>query len=287
MLSAMRKEICKGRSAVFDLEEYLERIPAPVQFQDLVQNRFRPSSAFFYPDLYAYIKHHTMPIVMEIGLVETGWRALKGLLDFGLCPPPEYKGAFPVDHIGVDFGNLVVHSYGETPGNRRASRSELQSKQDGMLSFYLGPMFEGRAGACLALGRDGVAKMAGSIPLRKMGEYPACTFPVECEAARRVLEGGRERFWLPLMTKANAETLPDVQAPELGMTLQMFLPIGHRKKLHVKEVQLNGVALQASRTYGYELICGSDGWHVFVNLPPDLTKTEKLFCIIVSYEILN
>ena len=88
-----------------------------------------------------------------------------------------------------------------------------------------------------------------------------------------------------MLTKADADALPRMESPRLGMTLQMFLPIGHRKELNVRKLLLNGKEMPLSKDHGYELRRGSDGWHVFVNLPPEVTKKEKLFCIIVSYEI--
>ena len=291
LLAAMRKEVCKGGSAVFDLEEYMERIPAPQEYRAMYPNQVRPSNAVFYPDLYAYIKYHTMPIVMEIGQPETGWRALKGLMDYAMKMPPEFRGSLPVDHIGTDFGNLVVASYGANPGMRRRSRAELQSKVNSFLPCLAYATFVGEMGAALAIGDSGIKQLAGSIPLREMekhhiSEFPAADIPGK-KNIRSYLQNSRLTMLLPLMANVNysQQTLPDVDPIRQGVTLQMFIPIGCRNDLQMTAVLFNGEKLAESTLDGYELVRGSDGWHLFINLPPERTCKTSMYHILAQYKI--
>lgn len=290
LLDAMRKEVCKGNSAVFDLEEYLERIPAPLEYRQIYPNQVRPSNAVFYPDMYAYIKYHTMPVVMEIGQAETGWRALKGLMDYAFKLPPEYRGSLPVDHIGTDFGNLVVASYGLNPGMRRRSRVELWSKVNNLLPFYMSPMYIGELGAGLAVGDSGVNRMTGGVPLREMAKHSVCEFPAaEVPNSKNIEEFYKDyhaKMLLPLLANISyTDGVKDVEPFQNGVTLQLFIPIGHRKNLRMSRVLLNGEELAESESDGYELVRGSDGWHLFLNLPPERTANENMYHILARYEI--
>ena len=291
LLSAMRKEICKGSSAVFDLEEYLERIPAPPEFRAMFPNWVRPSNAIFYPDLYAYMKYHTMPVVMEIGVPETGWRAVKGLMDYAMKLPPEYRGSLPVDHVGTDFGNLVAASYGSTPGMRRRSRVELRSKANGFMPFHASSMHLGELCTGLALGDSGLRRMIGDMPLHEVSrhhisEFPSGDFPGQ-EALRRALKNYRFTTLHPLLanTDFQCDGLGDVEPFQNGVTLQLFIPVGHRRTLKMTEVLLNGVPLPESGADGYELVRGSDGWHLFLNLPPERTRRADLFFVLAKYDM--
>ena len=294
LLTAMRKEICKGNSAVFDLEEYLERIPAPPEFRQMYPNWVRPSNATFYPDLYAYMRYHTMPVVMEIGQPETGWRALKGLMDYAMKMPPEYRGSLPVDHIGTDFGNLVVGSYGTTPGMRRRSRAELWSKANSFMPFYASSMYIGELGAGLALGDSGIKRMTGGVPLRKMAEHCIREFPADKTLPGRknidnFLKTSKSEMFLPLLANSNYidKNIPEVEPFQYGVTLQLFIPIGHRRNLQMATVLINGEELAESKVNGYELIRGSDGWHLFLNLPPERTCRENIYHILARYDIVK
>ena len=287
LLAAMRQEVCKGKSAVFDLEEYLERIPAPPEYRAMYPSRVRPSNAVFYPDLYATIRYHAMPIVMEIGQAETGWRALKGLMDYALNPPPEYRGSLPVDHVGVDFGAIVASSHGKTPGERRRSRCELQEKSPSFLTFYLTPMRIGEVGAALVLGNSGKQIMAGDLLLREMARHAASEFPAGEPACRRKLFGklSEQSRLLPLLANTNySEDIPDCGTLQEGICLQFFLPVGHRRNLRITECLLNGEKMAEGEEDGYELVRGSDGWHLFLNLSPKRTRHERLFHVLVHYE---
>lgn len=290
MLAAMRKEINKGSSAVFDLEEYLERIPAPAEYRQMFPNQVRPSNAVFYPDMYAYFKYHTLPVVMEIGQKETGWRALKGLMDYALKLPPEYRGSLPVDHIGTDFGNLVVASYGHNPGMRRRSRVELWSNANKFMTFYATPMYLGELGAGLVLGNAGVRRMAGDIQLREMAEHHISEFPVEKLPYHKNIEKYckkcKAEMFLPLLANSAYSECPgDIENFQNGVTLQLFIPVGHRKNVHMTKVLLNGMELEESAIYGYELVRGSDGWHLFINLPPEFTVGENMYHILADYDL--
>jgi hypothetical protein len=291
LLNSMRKEVCKGNSAVFDLEEYLERIAAPNEFRQMFPNRVRPSNAVFYPDLYAYIKYHTLPIVMEIAQAETGYRALKGLMDYGYKVAPEYRNSLPVNHIGTDFGNLVVASYGTNPGQKRQSRCELQSKIDHMLPFYASPMYLGEMCAALALGPSGIKEMVGTIPLREMQNYPIKSFPVSIVNQEKVLydnlTNAQSKMLLPLLANINYDDskVKDIENIQNGLTLQMFIPIGRKRSISMTKVLLNGQELLESSSFGYQLIKGSDAWHLFINLPPKYTKNTKIYHIYANYQV--
>lgn len=289
LLAAMRREVCKGNTAVFDMEEYLERIPAPREIRAHFPEKFRPSNACFYTDLYAYVRHHTLPIVMEMGQAETGWRALKGLMDYAMNTPPEYRGSLPVDHVGVDFGYLVAASYGRNPGERRRSRCELQAKSGSFLTFCMTPMRQGEICAALVLGNSGKHQLAGNISMREMPEHQASEFPVELsqrkhrEIASRLAGDFRLR---PLLAGTNyTDDLPECEALQQGLCLQCFIPIGHRRTVSILECLLNGEQMPEGTEFGYELVRGSDGWHLFLNLPPEKTKKLKVFHLILHYTV--
>ena len=289
LLDAMRKEINRGNSAVFDLEEYLERIPAPLEYRQMFPNQVRPSNAVFYPDLYAYFKYHTMPVVMEIGQAETGWRALKGLMDYAFKLPSEYRGSMPVDRIGTDFGNLAVASYGQNCGMRRRSRAELQSKANSFMTFYVSPMYLGELGAGLALGKKGIHRMCGDIPLREtakhhISKYPAAELP-DSKNIKDYCKNCKGKMFLPLLANtAYLNDIADVEMLQNGVTLQLFIPVSHRRTVKMTKVLLNGKELEESAIFGYELVRGSDGWHLFLNIPPEITSSETIYHILANYD---
>ena len=159
LLQAMRAEVCRGNTAVFDLEEYLQRIPAGLEFKAKLPGRFRPSREWFFTDHYAYVKYHALPVVFEIGCEETGVLGLKGLLDFGMNLPPEAAGSLPVDHTYTEFGNLTVAAYGGTPGEKRRSRAELWAAAPCMRTRMLSPNYNGRIAVALTIGVQGARRL--------------------------------------------------------------------------------------------------------------------------------
>jgi len=284
LLDAMRREICRGKTAVFDLGEYLERIAAPEEIRTLFPNHFRPSTAMFYPDMYPYIKCHTMPIVMEIGQDETGWRAIKGLMDYGLKLPPEMHGGLPVDHVGVDFGNIVIGSYGTNPGQRRISRCEIQAKMNSFVTFLQYPTRLGKIGVALTIGFKGLKQLIGDIPIAELTQHPADVFPADTACRCAVSQNVPGDKLAPLFHNPEAENPPETELLQNGVRLQMFIPIGHRVRLAAEEICLNGKPLKASPTDGYELIAGSDGWHLFINVPPVKSRRLAIYHIQAKYK---
>ena len=96
-------------------------------------------------------------------------------------------------------------------------------------------------------------------------------------------------MFLPLLANSNYidKNIPEVEPFIYGVTLQMFIPIGHRRTLQMNTVLVNGEELAESPVNGYELIRGTDGWHLFLNLPPERTCRENIYHILARYDIVK
>lgn len=287
LLQAMRAEICKGNAAVFDLEEYFQRIPAGPEFKAKFPGRFRPSREWFFTDHYAYAKYHTLPIVFEIGCEEIGAMGLKGLLDFGLNLPPEAAGSLPVDHAYTEFGNLTVAAYGCVPGEKRRSRTELWAAAPWMRTRLLNPVCVGRIGVALTLGISGERRLRNAgdswgqdsqTLFRDLSSTPDFDF----DAMRMFLAQGPEQRFSVVCDLPDLNSDP-IHLPQHGLVLSSYIPVGPSRNVYVEEVRLNGFPLQENSRDGYELIRGTDGYHLRTNVPPDLSRRLDLYVVTVHY----
>lgn len=147
-------------------------------------------------------------------------------------------------------------------------------------------------GGDVAIGNAGVKRMVGDLPLNEVHLHDARNFPTADipgkKNIRAFLERGTERRFSPLLGNIAYQSMPGEADPiKNGVTLQMFLPIGRRYKIAIKLVMVNGIELNPSPEDGYELIRGDDGWHLFLNLPPERTQNENIFHILAEYEVLK
>ena len=158
------------------------------------------------------------------------------------------------------------------------------------MTFYATPMYLGELGAGLVLGNAGVRRMAGDMQLREMAEHHISEFPFEKLPYHKNIEKYckkcKAEMFLPLLANSAYSECPgDIENFQNGVTLQLFIPVGHRRTVKMSKVLLNGKELEESAIYGYELVRGSDGWHLFINLPPEFTVGENMYHILADYDL--
>lgn len=292
-LDGLRSGVASGHTAVYDLEENLQRISVSHAMQQQFPHRFRPSWEYAYTDLYPYLKYHTMPIVWEVGCEETVIDAVRGMLEFCMKLPTEWHGSLPVDHVLADFGNLTVNSYGVFPGQRRRSRVELWSKLESLRTGYASPVYNGFHFVTMTVGKAGVAQLvegtpfdfSKGIPLSVLAEGRQDTEVVQWSVIRRFLQqvGDSDQMLYP-MRHDNAEQMPAQAKLENGVTLRSHLPYSAHCKLTMKSIHLNGFSLACDPVDGYELLQAPDGWHLFVNIPPEKSKQSSLYILAAEYD---
>lgn len=293
LLQVLRSGVADGHTAVYDLEENLQRIPASVAMQQLCPHRFRQSWEHAYTDLYPYLKYHTMPIIWEVGCEETVIDAVQQLLGFGLKPPLEWRGGLPVDHLLADLGNLTVTSYGILPGQKRRSRAELWSKLESLWTRYAAPVYNGYHCVAMTVGKAGIRELFGGknfackkgIPLCELSEGREDTETVRWSKIRLFLqhEGDFSQMLYP-MRHDKSENMPECTVIENGITLQSHLPYSAHCTLTMKTIHLNGYPLTPDSVDGYELLPMPDGWHLFVNIPPEKSKQLSLYILTAEYD---
>ena len=161
------------------------------------------------------------------------------------------------------------------------------------MPFYACSMYVGELCVGLALGDKGIKQMSGDIPVREMQNHHASEFPAGDFSGKEKIHSLMKNYQctmlLPLLANTSYKTdgMGDIEPFENGVTLQLFIPIGHRRTLQMSEVMLNGEELSPSVTDGYELVCGSDGWHLFLNLPPKRTAGTFIYHVAAKYEIIK
>ncbi len=213
-------------------------------------------------------------------------RGLKGLLDFGLNLPPEAAGSLPVDHAYTEFGNLTVAAYGRSPGEKRRSRAELWAAAPWMRTRMLTPNCSGRIGVALTLGVSGGLRLpesglswnqAGRTPFQDMPNTPDCDF----DAIRAFLAQGPERRFAAICDLPELDS--DPRLPQHGLVLCSYIPVGASRNVRLEEVRLNGFPRREDPRDGYELIRGTDGHHLRINVPPALSRRLKAYLVTARY----
>jgi hypothetical protein len=232
------------------------------------------------------VKCHALPIVFEIGCEETGVLGLKGLLDYGMNLPPEAAGSLPVDHAYTEFGNLTVAAYGRSPGEKRRSRAELWTAAPWMRTRMLVPNLSGRIAVALTIGASGLGRLPSPGPswttdwrtlFRDLPNRGDCDF----DAIREFLAKGPEQRFVATCDLPDVGT--DTGLPRHGIVLSSFIPVSPLRNVRMEDVRLNGLPLPADQKDGYELIRGTDGYHLRINVPPEKSVRLNLYFVTAGY----
>lgn len=273
------------------MDEMLQRLKSVTAAGQSFPYRFRESREQFYTGVYPYLRYHTLPIIFEIGREQLAVNALKGMLDFGLNPPPELDGGLPVDNLRTDFGGLTVGSGGVTPGEKRASRVELWNQIEGVNTFRAYPRFYGRDLFVITLGRAGIKEFFGDknpnswsrldqeqffAPRTSGAEY-------DWEAINQFLRLGPETQLAPQGGLAVSMNAPEHLRIEHGLSFAFDIPVAARYQAEILDLRVNGFELPNAPRDGWQLLKTDLGYRVVIKLSGEKCADHNFFIVSCGY----
>ncbi len=285
------KEISKDGFHVQRLEENIQRLKNVTALQKSFPKRFRESRELMYPDIYPYVKYHTLPLIFEIGNEQMGVAALKGVLKFGMQAPIEYNGAFPVNNLSSGFGSLMIGAGGVTPAEKRASRVEIWDNVESFGVYCAYPKYYGRDLFVVACGTDGQKEFFGKLDpykwhnlyLTKLFENRPDTEKYCWSAIKQFLQLGPENQFASIN-----DPIPDKCKNKIdlkhGISFAFQIPISSVNEAEILDIRINGKTIPEAENNGYELLKTDIGYTVIVRLDSNFCKDMNFFVISCAYK---
>ncbi len=273
------------------IEDTMQRLKSVTTARDAFPRRFRESRELLYPDMYPYIKYHTMPVIFEIAHEGMALGALKGLLDFGMTPPAEYENSFPVNNLRTDFGGFSVTSGGTTAAERRASRAELWSQVEAIDSYRTAPRFKGRDLYVVTLGKRGRDAFFGNrnpdsshnLYLTRLFADKQNDANYDWDAINQFALLGPESHLAPLGGMPRpAETAEEVTLKH-GIGFAYGLPVAAKYDVKLLDLRVNGKSL-LDDTSKWRLIRCDVGYRLSITLPPEACEGVSYFVVSCAYK---
>ncbi len=290
LVEAARAGAKANGSPAWPCEENLQRLTPPPAALPEHKAKFRDSGAYFYSPMYPYLKCHTAVLFFEIGYEAMAVGGVRGILDFGLNPPPDLHGSLPVDNVRTDWGGFLIQAWGVTPGERRRSRVELWNRNDAMISMVLAPPQTYRIVRAAAFGPEGLKEIYGQTPvalslnLKSSGlfENRADTGEYSWSAIRQFIKLGPEVNF----THANAINFNELSSgvpPQHGIAFAIDIQLPAQYRPELLDIRLNGFTLPPDARDGYELFPHDFGWRLRVNVPPEKSQRMRSYFITCAY----
>ena len=274
------------------VEDNMQRLKSVTAARDAFPRRFRESRELLYPDMYPYLKYHTMPVIFEIAHEGMALGALKGLLDFGMTPPTEYKNSFPINNLRTDFGGFSVTSGGEDAVQQRASRAELWSQVEAIDTYRTAPRFKGRDLFVVTLGKRGRDAFFGgrdpdsthNLYLTRLLADKANDANYDWDAINQFALLGPESHLAPL---GGGMPRPENAAEEVtlrhGIGFAYDLPVASRYDVKLLDLRVNGKSLLATPER-WRLLRGNNGYRLSITLPPEACAGVSYFVVSCAYK---
>lgn len=239
-------------------------------------------SPLFYSAHYGYAKYHTMVITQEVAWEQSLVARMKGLLRIGNGVwLEENRAGYPVDRMKHFVGHYVT-STGNHAAERRASRTELWSKQAAFSAGFLYPQTVGRESFVVAT--TAAAKKAVAVnDLPALKQNLRRLLGGAAEDIARFLDAGPE---IKLAMESPPQILQEAKVEddvliERGIGFRLRLPYANVGDL---DVRLNGRALVKDAPDGYQTWT-AEGWtQIQVHVPPGSSEATGLYFITCDYQ---
>lgn len=233
-------------------------------------------SPLFYTAQYAYAKHHTMTLALEVAWEESAVARMRGLLRIGNNTwLDERIAGYPVNRVKNLIGQFVT-AYGQTAAERRASRVELWNAQERFAVGLLYPQTVGRASLVCAVSDEAKAAVASGDFAKLSAALPALIGAGAPEVERFIASGPEIKLAMDNPPAQSASATPI----EHGIGFRLRLSYRAPTKL---EVRLNGAPLSESATDGFEAWFADGFTQVQVNVPPAKARAAGLFFLTCSF----
>ena len=228
----------------------------------------------FYTAQYAYLKYHTMPAILEVAWVNSGFAKAKGFLKIGNAPWfDEKEPGYPVNKVLPRAGNYVT-SWGHTAQERRDSRVELWQRQDGLVGGILYPRTDGRFFISMGFTEKGVklldhdlSKFISNLKKNKI---------INASFIESFIKKGPE---VKLGFPKYGETSLKSEYIKNGVGIRLRLQYADAK---IEDLRLNGHLLKVDPEDGYETWVGDGFLQVQINIPPG--KSSQMDAAIITCE---
>ena len=238
-----------------------------------IADRFWLGRPKFYTAQYAYAKYHTMLSCCEVGWEESGVARLQGLLRIGneVWQDEPYPG-YPVNRIR-GFASHFVMAYGHTAAERRRSRVELWSRQEGISQAMLYPQTDTRDTYIVAMTEEATQLLDEDKEkfITNLGTLPN----FNTKAFARFVQYGPEPM---VVTRPQPSPTQNVQH---GMSLRLRIPY---RNPELVDLRLNGHPLEESPVDGYQSWYADGFTQVHINIPPQKTKSSGMFVVTCPYQ---
>ena len=287
-INYIRQAASKSGSTCYALDEEIQRLVAVNDARKAFPQKFRDSGDYFYTDMYPYLKYHTMPIIFEISHEKMAVEGLRGVLEYGMNLPADLDGSLPVDNILTDWGGFMIQAWGTTPGERRASRTELWDKLEEIQTYGAAPPVSYRIFRAVTFGSNGEAELTGGLKPAwsydtkntKIFKNRPDTDSVKWSAIDQFIKLGPEGRVGKTYPNFNAK---EAVGPKNGLSLAFDIQIDKKYDVDLLDIRLNGITLNKDSRDGYQLIKHDRGHRLIVNIPPEKSANMVMYIISAAY----
>ena len=236
--------------------------------------------------MYSYRRYHSLVMHSEVYWERSGLLRHRRLLQVGnqVWPGEQYPG-YPV-RVAMPGGFNMVVAHGQTAASRRRSRVELWNKQRQIVHGQVNPAKEGQILYVCATSPQTTDQWLGDRALRRVAQrlsrHPKIdTGPILPLVQRYPDYAGQWGAEANLGLSGGGASEEEATSIEHGLSLRLRIPYG---KARLGQVFLNGRAIGASATDGYETWAARGFTVLQINVPPTTSRTEDLFLISCEYD---
>lgn len=247
---------------------------------------------YYYSATYGYMKHHTLPLVIEATWADQVLSPVKELFAFtGGAMRGGPAPGFAVNRVKTCL-SLSVEPFGATRAARRESRVDLWQKQRHVTLAASYPDTANWRMGVVAYGRDGLEAVAGPAATNA-GAWvyaPVADFRKRLEGRPGFDLAAIDRFLAaapPAALKLPVETPDfdgrDAPSPDLrhGLSVTLALPTATNEILHLA---LNGRPLAPSEAADCQRWTEDGFTFVRVGIPPARAAAERLWVVTCAWK---